>query len=452
MKNKIYNKIVGAALTALLLGGVVACKKEGKFFTKDINQDPNQLTTVKPDVLLAPAELALAYVQNGDFSRYTGVFTQQYTGAYRQFASYDNYTFNSADFGNPWNSMYTTCMNNLNQVITISEAKGYKNYAGVGKVLMAYSITLCADMWGDVPYSEAFKGIDNLQPKYDTQKDIYTAALKLCDDAITEMGATGTSAGAVVPGAEDLIYGGDMTNWMAFAHGLKARLYLHQAKFDATAITKGLAEVTAAAGLVDAGVPFAAASYGNPWFQYESERADITFLGSNAYNMMIAKNDPRIDAMIDTVNDAPGFFIADAAAPVYLINTTELSFIEAELQARKGAAPAAATAYDAAVTASFALAGHAGEETAYLTAHPYPSAGTAAAQLQAIIEEKYIAMYASPEVFNDWRRTGFPVLTPKNGSSIPRRFLYPDSEEQYNSANMATGTTNNLYAKVWWDQ
>jgi Starch-binding associating with outer membrane len=450
MKNNISNYIIGSVITALLLGGAVGCKKEGKYFTKDINQDPSQLVTAPPNVLLAPAELAIAYVQNGDFSRYSGVFTQQYTGAYRQFASYNMYSFSSSDFGSSWNTMYTTGMGNLNQVIKISTEKGYKNYAGVGKVLMAYSLALCSDMWGDIPYSDAFKGLDQIQPKYDSQKDIYAAALKLCDDAIADMALKGTAAGGVVPGAEDLIYGGDMANWTLFAHALKARLYLHQSKFDLTARTKGLAEIAAAAGFTDAAVPFTGASYGNPWYQYESERADITFIGSAAFTLMKTKGDSRIDALIDTVADAPGAYIADAAAPVYFINAAELGFISAELNQRNGASAAAAIDYTEAVKASFVLMGRdTTEANAYLGANSY---ATATNKLKAIMEEKYIALYGSPEAYTDWRRTGFPVLAPNDGNAIPRRFLYPDSEEQYNNANMSAGTTNNLLAKVWWDQ
>jgi hypothetical protein len=438
---------------------ISSCKKEGKFFSKNINNDPNQLANVPPSVLLGPAELALAYTQNGDLGRYTGVFTQQFTGSYRQFASYNNYVFNSADFGNPWNTMYTTCMGNLNQIIKISNEKGYRNYAGVAKVMMAYSISLTSDLWGDVPFSDAFKGLDNLQPKYDKQKDIYTSALSLCDEAIIDLSITGSEAGSLKPASEDLMYNGDLAAWTAFAHALKARLYLHQSKFNNESIAKGLTEIAAASSFSSATVSFAGASYGNPWYQYQNERADITFIGSNAYNMMIAKADSRIDALIDTTsedgvpNDRPGYFLTDminddGTIPVQIFSLAELKFIEAELEERNGNSPNAAIAYNAAVTETFNMMNHSTDATSYLTAHPYPASN----QIQTIIEEKYIALFGNPEVYVDYRRTGFPTLTPTTGTNIPRRFLYPDSEEQYNSTNMAQGSTNTLMAKVWWDQ
>jgi hypothetical protein len=449
-------KLIGIiALIAILSVPNSGCKKGGKFFPADINQDPTSTIDAPPFVLLAPAELALAYTQHGDIGRYTGLFTQQHIGAYRQFASFQNYSFNTADFGNVWNTLYTTCMGNLNKIIVSTTATKNANYCGVAQALMAYTTVMCVDLWNDVPYSDAFKGLAQLQPKYDKGAAVYTEALALCDKALVNLAKTGTAAGSILPGGEDLIYGGDVALWISFVHGLKARIYLHQSKNDAGAIAKGLAEaaLSMASNADDAAVSFVAASYGNPWVQYQSERADISFLGGNAYTLMIANNDPRIDMLIDTSSDEDGNFKdapgAALSGNVPLISFVELKFIEAELAARDGDAVAAQAAYDAAVTASFNALGHAGEEVAYLTAHPFP-VGTLDLQLAGIISEKYIALFEHPETYSDWRRTGFPALVPNSGSAIPRRFLYPDSEEQFNGSNMPTGVT--LYSKVWWDK
>ena len=54
------------------------------------------------------------------------------------------------------------------------------------------------------------------------------------------------------------------------------------------------------------------------------------------------------------------------------------------------------------------------------------------ALLREILEERYITFYAQIEGFNDVRRTrkeNYGVqLTPNTGSSLPERFLYPQSE------------------------
>ena len=56
---------------------------------------------------------------------------------------------------------------------------------------------------------------------------------------------------------------------------------------------------------------------------------------------------------------------------------------------------------------------------------------------EAIIWEKYIASYTTNEAWADYRRTGYPTLTPASnatgGIGIPSRFPYPQSEYLYNS-------------------
>jgi hypothetical protein len=76
---------------------------------------------------------------------------------------------------------------------------------------------------------------------------------------------------------------------------------------------------------------------------------------------------------------------------------------------------------------------------------------TAAYALQRIMEEKKIANFLSIENYNDWRRTGFPVLTkvPNALSDIPRRMLYPQNEILSNPQAVHSAK---LTDRVWWDQ
>ena len=60
------------------------------------------------------------------------------------------------------------------------------------------------------------------------------------------------------------------------------------------------------------------------------------------------------------------------------------------------------------------------------------------ALLKEILEEKYIMLFGTSEVFSDIRRTLSDVnskvnLTPNTGSELPQRFLYPQSEIDRNS-------------------
>jgi hypothetical protein len=73
-------------------------------------------------------------------------------------------------------------------------------------------------------------------------------------------------------------------------------------------------------------------------------------------------------------------------------------------------------------------------------------AGNNATGLQQILNQKYVGFFMNSgmEAFYNWRRTGFPATFAKGGpgtgnsGTIPRRWLYPNSERIYNSANYST--------------
>ncbi|HSC38821.1 MAG TPA: SusD/RagB family nutrient-binding outer membrane lipoprotein, partial [Chitinophagaceae bacterium] len=83
----------------------------------------------------------------------------------------------------------------------------------------------------------------------------------------------------------------------------------------------------------------------------------------------------------------------------------------------------------------------------YIAARPLTTANA----LQRIMEEKNIANFLNMENYNDWRRTGYPVLTPVTGalSAIPRRMLYPQSEILTNPQPQQTALATD---RVWWDK
>jgi hypothetical protein len=84
-----------------------------------------------------------------------------------------------------------------------------------------------------------------------------------------------------------------------------------------------------------------------------------------------------------------------------------------------------------------------------------------ATALQQIGYQRWVHLYLSGyEAWAEWRRTGFPVLTPapdNNNRPIPRREAYPANEALINTANFneavqRLGGTNDLNGRVWWDK
>ena len=68
-------------------------------------------------------------------------------------------------------------------------ATGDSAYAGVAKVLEAWYVGLAADVWGDVPYSQA---VDSTvpTPALDPQEQVYAALQTKLDEAIASMNAS----------------------------------------------------------------------------------------------------------------------------------------------------------------------------------------------------------------------------------------------------------------------
>jgi hypothetical protein len=435
----------------LLISFVAGCKKLDK-----VNTDPNDPSNVSPSVQLTATELQIGYAFGGDIARYVGVIDQHAVGNDRQMALTESYIFSPSDFDLAWQNNYLS-MNNLKDLAAKSESKGYNEYVGIAKVLTAYILGMSSDLWGNIPYKEALKDFSNLTPAYDPQQDVYASVQSLLDEGIA---AFGKAPGAIVPGADDIVYGGDETEWTKLAYALKARFYLHIRKQDPSAIAKAQAALANAftASSDDAYFHFGSTkTSGNPWYQFFIERgSDIVFFVPNGSDtlgtvakIMVETNDPRLPYFIDTSSNGLGSFYAPAQAGVQIMTYAEQKFIEAELASVSGDNAAAAAAANAgAIESVTAITGSAPDAT-WTTAYASETAGTIT--LEKIMTQKYLALFLNPESWTDWRRTGFPVLSPNPGaviSGIPRRLLYSEYELERNT-NTPTGVQ--VTDKVWWD-
>jgi hypothetical protein len=62
-----------------------------------------------------------------------------------------------------------------------------------------------------------------------------------------------------------------------------------------------------------------------------------------------------------------------------------------------------------------------------------------------------MASFLIPEAFVDWRRTGFPAITPIAGSGVPRKYPYPQKEQNYNGANLPAEASIPYLTRMWID-
>lgn len=446
------------------------CKK---YF--DVNTSPNDPKEVSVDFMLPAVQVSMYQDQNGHLARLTSMLLHQSAGTDRQYQSYDlTYTITESEIDNEWNNMFGSTLMNATQLIKKADETGNPWYAGIGRVIKAMELGTATDLWGDIPNSEAFKGTDNLSPKYDSQQQVYNDIQKLLDDAIANFNMP-ANQNVIMPGSNDLIFGGDITNWKICAYILKARFANNLSKKNPSgSATEALQYVQEAENLGASNDANMYAVYGadatnnNLWFQFLTVRDGYISMGQYFIDTLKALNDPRLPLYAET-NDAGNYVGADPGGQTIdpdgwsIINTTtfagpdsklplvtyaELLFIKAEANKRLGNEAAASAAYDQAITASMEQFGVSATDIAnYLAAN---GSNGNPVSLDQIMLQKYIAMFTQIQAYTDWRRTNFPTLAPSGtNTQIPRRLPTAQSERIFNT----NATVNqNIFDRVWWDQ
>lgn len=211
------------ALSSLLLG-TPGCKD---FY--DVNVDPIHPTKAELQQLLPVTQAAISTYLGFSISglgQPTSALMQQLSNG----RSIGNYQQDGDSFGNQWSGLYTDMLINNEQLITQGTTEGRWGYVGIAQIQKAYVVSEMVDMFGDIPYSEALKGAQNLAPRYDKGADIYNgnsalgiqSLFSLIDEGIANMAKPGAS----IQGTSDLIYSGSLTKWANFARTLKLKLYV----------------------------------------------------------------------------------------------------------------------------------------------------------------------------------------------------------------------------------
>lgn len=397
-----------------------------------LTTDPNRPVVADRNQLFTGVQAQLFIQQTGEMARLTSMWTQQMAGTDRQYASQAVYSYTEDDFSTYWDDVYGGGgLVDLRLIQTLSEEAGDRIYGGIAKVVEAYVIGTAADIFGDVPYSEALES-DN--PVLDEQLDVYAAIQTLLDEAIADL-QSGEGTG---PGSVDLMLGGDAAAWEEVAHTLKARYYLHVAEVDPTAYGQALAEAqlgisTPGGGLYTYQTDVTLES--NIWYQFFRDRDSYIRAGKTLVDTMKARNDPRLD---DYFAPADGGTISGAVQGATYDPATQSA-----LSASRGAPgfdqPLVTWEENQLILAEAAYhAGTPGQaQTALNAVRQHFGLGsispTGGALLHAIMIEKWIALFQNIESYSDYRRTCVPNLAPAGGAdAIPARVLYAFTERNTN--------------------
>ncbi|HJP61802.1 MAG TPA: SusD/RagB family nutrient-binding outer membrane lipoprotein [Mucilaginibacter sp.] len=202
-------------LPALMLLTVSSCKKSYQELTKN----PNVPQSV-------PASLLFNGIVNSmvDFpDNENEIYCQYYIYNYNYYGS-NVYSFGSGD------NYYTTLKNVtlMEQQAVAAGQPAVNPYSALGKFFRAYFFSKMSLEEGDIPMTDALKGLDNLNPKYDSQKTVMIQCLAWLESANTDLAALIAAGGNSAGG--DIFFNGDLAKWQKTVNAFHLRLLLELSK------------------------------------------------------------------------------------------------------------------------------------------------------------------------------------------------------------------------------
>lgn len=382
---------------------------------------------------------------------------------------------------------YSSQLNRIQQCMEeLNPAEDVNKIAAL-KIMRVYAYHVMTDAMGDIPYSEAQKGLEgNFKPKYDTQQSIYYNMFEELKVAINMMDASKpTFKGA------DVFYGGDIVRWKKFANTLMLRLAMRLSNKDAET-AKEWAVLAINGGLMTEQTDIAYLKFNAtatnpraPYVEFEAtqdpDNAQGGKLASTFVNHLKNTRDPRIYVLSVVWTKVGNVYVPDTAmanqkgmvpgsilglpddfetyseyspiywnretSPLIVLTPAEAYLLKAEAILRgwyPGTADDEKTSYNLAVTSAMkqwvlfpripALAPNINtisdaQINAYLTTgYPYKTTGSFTDRLEQISVQKWVSLLGDDfEIWSNWRRTGYPVFNWKNWNG---NNYYPGSVTQ----------------------
>lgn len=478
----------------------------------DDNIDPNkpQFEQLTPKDLLANAETSGYDAQTTGIYALANIWTNTWAGNQYYFASPMTREYQlelSTNFySGIWNSNYKA-MANMSAIINNSKAADYPHHVAIAKIMLAKNMQYIVDLYGDAPYSEAFKQQEMLYPKYDKGEDIYKNLVISLNEAISGLSETTNNP---VSSSEDVIAHGDLDTWKKIANTIKLRLLLRQSKVnDATisAFVNTQLQSLQGASFVDSDVLInpgynssdtskqsplyreygwliyddsAQNTYGYRYYMISDHFAKL--LNGDASKPTNGTIDPRRTVMYRSVSSTIkgieqggpkisgagessfsrlrwkfyNYASVNSSMDGYFLTQTESELLQSEAAVLYPQYFSNAQLhYTNAVAASFATLGSTANPNDYLASLDSKSVGwtgSGANKIAAIQYQRLVGLhFFNPiETYINYLKTGYPD-TPLALTAVktnkPYRLLYPSSEYIGNSANVPNINADQCFVK-----
>jgi hypothetical protein len=488
---------------------------------EELNKNKVSPTTLDPVLLLNNA------IINTSFPTKTVVYeesiVQQMVTPNGGVLAGGNFNQDSRDVTNAptWAQYYQNVIKYTHDAIAeTKDVSARANLYNMARIWQAYAFMILTDTYGAIPYVEGGAGLTDqiFFPKYDQQQDIYPKLIQELTDASAALNASGTIE------SSDLLYGGNIAKWKKFGYSLLLRAGMRLSKVDA-AKAQSTVQAAVAGGVITDNADNAYmrhdANYLNPiGNMLNSTEAANWYLAKPFVDTLKNNNDPRLTAIAirykgatsgpaqtpaigstapadqigmpmgydnativarATSDGLASFYdysqvdrrrMAKTSSPMFFVTAAQTNLLLAEARFRGWITSGTAAQYfsdgikahmDQLATYDAASAVPAASRDAYITAHPL----VAGRELEQINTQYWIASFLNgPEAFANFRRSGFPALTPNpygqpNNPDVPngtfiRRIGYPTSELSVNTANVNAAIAimgpDKLSTRLWWDK
>lgn len=502
-KNSILNWTLMAATVAITGTG---CKK-----ALDINHDPNNVVESN---ITAPLILPQALHTASNISSVPYFWLNHWMGYWApagdfapnaQEQSYNiDVNFQNGHWINYYNTLY-----DLTAAERKAGEKGENYYKAVAMIMKAFLFQGLVDIYGNVPYSQAFNSTIST-PAYDNGQAIYNDLQLKLDEATNLIKGITVVHGSPIESI-DIMFKGDAGKWVKLANTIKLRLLIRQSQIPGFNPAPEITKIQANGfGFLGSGESAAV----NPGYLNDVGKQNpfygaYGFLPNGNAASSIERGNTSIIGVLKTNNDPRlGYFFRPATSPInaanpyvgntygspptsssgptggsrlstvgegltrsasqnqWVLTSVESMFLQAEAIQRGWLPGNAQTAYENAVRESFIWLG---VPSAVSAANAYMANAVSIAdwasasnKIQLIVYQKYIALCGVDplEAWADYRRLGIPASATiisadplKVSNVLPARLLYPASEYAVNAANvLGQGTINQFSSTIFWDK
>ena len=475
--------------------GLSACQD-----LEEMNVNPNSPTETHPQLLLTNVEWNAFQAFTGTDPLYAIKMLVQTDGE----NSYQYYKWNRGDFDD-----YST-LRNVTKMMEEAERIEDDSYIALGKFFRAYYFYNLTLTFGDVPYTDALsgEGSENYQPEYDDQQAIFEGILA----ELAEANDILKSSNAIIAG--DIIYDGSTESWRKLINAFRLKVMLTLSNKNGVVSASDFASIYQNEPLMesvaDNGQLVFLDQQNNRYPHFNSSGfSSGMYMDSTFIKRLQDREDPRLfiyatqtkSAKEDgkAINDFTAYEGGDPAAqyndvnlkaangkvskvnpryyqdpenePYMLLGFSEQQLILAEAAVIGWISADAAQLYNSGVKASFkfyemyaeSYSEYVSESEAddYLakSINSFANAGDMQSKVELIIMQKYLQSFLQIgwSAYFEHLRTGEPTFRRPSGVTIPYRWMYPQSEYNFNTSNVDAaiaeqfGASNDdIHEITWW--